>query len=106
MIDVDEVYKVPLHKYKQPSEFIEQKDDLNLSTELDNVKIVKTDETIDETIEPKKAASAKIDEDESLLSSFATNINLYKSGKYNLFERHVNQLFIRGDNVVLVVLAD
>ena len=103
MIDVDEVYKVPLHKYKQPNEFIEHKDDLNLSTELDSVK---TDETIDETIEPKKAASAKIDEDESLLSSFATNINLYKSGKYNLFERHVNQLFIRGDNVVLVVLAD
>lgn len=105
MIDVDEVYKVPLHKYKQPSEFIEHKDDLNLSTELDSVKIVKTDEK-DETIEPKKTASAKIDEEESLLSSFATNINLYKSGKYNLFERHVNQLFIRGDNVVLVVLAD
>ena len=105
MIDVDEVYKVPLHKYKQPSEFIEHKDDLNLSSELDSVKIVKTDEN-DETVEPKKGASAKIDEDRSQLSSFATNINLYKSGKYNLFERHVNQLFIRGDNVVLVVLAD
>lgn len=35
-----------------------------------------------------------------------SDLNLFKSGRFNVFERHVNQLLIRGDNVVTVALAD
>lgn len=33
-----------------------------------------------------------------------TSLNLYKTSKYNIYQRHMNQLLVRGDNIVFVVL--
>ena len=83
MIDVDEVYKVPLNTSNQTE-----------TQQADN--------------EKKEDLAAKIDEmnlgNESL--NFVENLNLYKSGRFNLYERHVNQMLIRGDNVVTITFAD
>ena len=92
MIDVDEVYKVPLNSLNQ---FTQETKSVEVDTNA---------------VEPKKdlknaAANLHTNSDASE-SNFTKNLNLYKSGRFNLFERHVNQIFIRGDNVVTVVLAD
>ena len=89
MIDVDEVYRVPLNKLNQTSNKIIN----TLTSNLENVSLEKNEKS------QKKSA-------DHLNEEVAVNLNLYKSGRYNLFQRHVNQMLIRGDNVVFVVLAD
>ena len=96
MIDVDEVYKVPL-KALTESSTDKTKDEPN--PEEMAKKMTKTD---------LESATANLDINSDSASSahFVKNLNLYKSGRFNLFERHVNQMFIRGDNIVTIVLAD
>lgn len=82
MIDVDEVYRVPNGEPCQAVNALTQ-DLIKLSVETANKQENNESDDID-----------------------LAKLNLYKSGKFNLFERHANQLFIRGDNIVTVVLAD
>jgi len=84
MKDVDEIYRISTNKL---DDFSTQISLLNMSS--DNEK-------------PKNEAKETDDEAKTLIEEF----NLYKSGRFNLFERHMNQLLIRGDNVVMVTLAD
>ncbi|CAF1089367.1 unnamed protein product [Brachionus calyciflorus] len=83
MIDVDEVYRIPINK---------------IETDLDKL--------------PKELEKANLEDSEHIkkintdFQEIESKLNLYKSGRFNLFERHVNQLFIRGDNIVTVTLAD
>lgn len=45
-------------------------------------------------------------DDKPELNHLFSQLNLFKSGRFNMFERHVNQLLIRGDNVVTIAFAD
>ena len=87
MIDVDEIYRVPTKKQGQTSNIIN-----TLTEELGQVSI--------------KAKENGDNESAELNKEIETNLNLYKSGKFNIYQRHVNQILLRGDNVVFVVLAD
>lgn len=82
MIDVDEVYRIPINKLEDDLEKLQK--DLK-ETNLED------------------SGKQKVQNDFEQIES---KLNLYKSGRYNLFERHVNQLFIRGDNIVTVILAE
>lgn len=77
MTDVDEIYRIPSDQ--------NESDSVKLSKEVDY---------------------SNLEESLSQFKNIENKINLYKSGRFNLFERHVNQLFIRGDNIVTVSLAD
>lgn len=88
MVDVDEVYKIPSSK---------------LSREVDT-HAEEADVDDEKCLSEKKPAATQLPGG-NLARQFS-DLNLYKSGRFNVFERHVNQLFIRGDNVVTVALAD
>lgn len=79
MTDVDEIYRIPNDQF------------VNDSKKLSKESVV----------EP-----SILDEPQKQFKIIEKKLNLYKSGRFNLFERHVNQLFIRGDNIVTVTLAD
>lgn len=82
MVDVDEVYKVPSSQLKENDE---------------------PDKTpLDESVAQKPSSHRR----QLDLCDLFSDLNLFKSGRFNVFERHVNQLVIRGDNVVTVALAD
>ena len=85
MVDVDEVYKVPSSQLKQ-----------NNNNEPNKTPL------LEESTAQKPASSHK----QLDLCTLFSDLNLFKSGRFNVFERHVNQLVIRGDNVVTVALAD
>ena len=94
MIDVDEVYKVLLNS---PKTTISGDD----NTES---KMMESDAKKDLT---KTIDDLTLDDDEDEAhKNFVKNLNLYKSGRFNMYERHVNQMFIRGDNVVTIAFAD
>ncbi len=84
MIDVDEIYRVP--KSDSNTNII------NSLTEVLGKVSLGTNTNQTRRDEPR--------------GDIEVNLNLYKSGNFNLFQRHVNQMLIRGDNVVFVVLAD
>jgi len=93
MIDVDEVYKVPLSSLNKACDSLEAK-----TTKFEN-DAGKKDLTM-------KIDELKLVDSDKSHESFVENLNLYKSGRFNLFERHVNQMLIRGDNVVTIAFAD
>lgn len=82
MIDVDEVYRIPINK---------------LESDL---------ETLPANLQATSLEDSKKQKIQNEIEEIESKLNLYKSGRFNLFERHVNQLFIRGDNIVTVVLAE
>jgi hypothetical protein len=92
MIDVDEVYKLP--------QSILKPDDLAKDLE------VKASLNDDNDAAEKNSAQTTTPAISESLESILSQLNLYKSGRFNQFERHVNQLFIRGDNIVTVALTD
>jgi small nuclear ribonucleoprotein (snRNP)-like protein len=96
MIDVDEVYKVPLNSSK-----ISCGDDNTESKMMESGRGSDAKVDLTKTIDDLTLN----DEDESQ-KNFVKNLNLYKSGRFNMYERHVNQMFIRGDNVVTIAFAD
>lgn len=77
MTDVDEIYRIPSNQLENDSK--------SLLIELE---------------------SSDLDESQIQFKDIEKKLNLYKNGRFNLLERHVNQLFIRGDNIVIVTLAD
>lgn len=83
MKDVDEIYRISTNKL---NDFSKQMSLLTMNPDK----------------QESNDAKATNDEAKTLIEEF----NLYKSGRFNLFERHMNQLLIRGDNVVMVTLAD
>jgi len=95
MIDVDEVYKVPLNSSKTLCG-----DDNNTES-----KMMESDAKKDLA---KTVDDLTLDDDgeDEAHKNFVKNLNLYKSGRFNMYERHVNQMFIRGDNVVTIAFAD
>ncbi len=93
MIDVDEIYRVPSSNSKSASSNIIN----SLTKGLGDVSLLESSQN-----RATQAASGGREVNEDL----ELNLNLYKSGKFNLFQRHVNQMLIRGDNVVFVILAD
>jgi hypothetical protein len=90
MIDVDEVYKMPNSRLKSE----ESKKPSNLKD------AEKKNESAADEVE------TKVDPESVALADALSHLNLYKSSRFNMFERHVNQLLIRGDNVVTITLAD
>jgi hypothetical protein len=100
MIDVDEIYRVPLTKINQTSAKVIN----SLSANIENVKLSENnDSSPNETVSSRKLELEMNRLDEK---NVGLNLNLYKSGKFNLFQRHANQILIRGDNVVFIVLAE
>jgi hypothetical protein len=83
MKDVDEIYRISTNKLDN---FSKQMSLMSMSSDKEESNKTKT-------TDPE--AKPLVEE-----------LNLYKSGRFNLFERHMNQLLIRGDNVVMVTLAD
>lgn len=83
MSDVDEVYKIPQSRLKDCEE--EEKK-----------------EQVEESSSNKPVAQKSTTD----LCKLFSQLNLYKSGRFNIFERHVNQMLIRGDNVVTIAFAD
>ena len=95
MLDVDEVYKVPANSLNQHS--------IENQVKSHNTEVEKNESKKEDLTKPMVKLSIREDE---ALKNFTENLNLYKSGRFNIFERHVNQMFIRGDNVVTVTFAD
>lgn len=107
MIDVDEIYKVPNHKTQKDAvgedELAKEMKNTNLNEEKD------TNEADNKRQLSSSAKNAIIPKKDALdvnVESILNELNLYKSGRFNVFERHVNQMFIRGDNVVMITLTD
>jgi hypothetical protein len=86
MIDVDEVYKVPKKKSKSSMNIIN-----------------KVEEPI-ENGNQNDSKNKKIDQNKILET--LSSLNLYTTNDFETYQRHCNQLIIRGDNIVTVVLAD
>ena len=87
MIDVDEIYRIPFGKKQQQQQpqQQQQQQEGNITKEMANVSIT----------------------DDNNNNDADGEFNLYKCGRsFQLAERHSNQLFIRGDNVVTITLAD
>jgi hypothetical protein len=86
MIDVDEVYKVPTKKSKSSMNVINKLEVSNNDNEIKN--------------------DSKIKIDQNKIVETLSSLNLYSTNDFETYHRHCNQILIRGDNVVTVVLAD
>ena len=88
MIDVDEVYKVPTKKSKSS---------MNIINKLEETSSNQTDET---------TSKKNTDQNDEKIIETLSSLNLYSTNDFETYQRHCNQILIRGDNVVIVVLAD
>ena len=88
MIDVDEIYRVP-----------------NKSGSVAGCRIVNTLAVEFDNKASIDSGNQQRSRDRQTASETShTNLNLYKTSKYNIYQRHMNQLLVRGDNIVFVVL--
>ena len=111
MIDVDEVYRVPasMGQKSSSSRTATTIDSSNLAADIRNVSLGEEDnekENDPSGANRRRPVRTTTRDQENNVEEEEEEINLYKSGKYNLFQRHANQLLIRGDNVVFVTLSD
>ena len=101
MVDVDEVYKSPF--ILKPPETKQKEPDLaKVNQQVKSLKLESTSE-------------AKVDQASTSGSMKAVNtyrvvpelrLSSLVSQKFSIFHRHINQVMIRGDNVVMVAYAD